>query len=62
MTQGDATTRVPARIGILRELLRFFWHGGWWWLTPMLLILFLVGAFVVVAQIPAIAPFIYTLF
>lgn len=53
---------VTSRIGILGELLHFFWLHTWWWLTPMILVLFVVGAFVVLAQVPAIAPFIYTLF
>ncbi len=50
------------RLGIMGELLRFFWHSKWWWMTPMLVLLLAFGLLVTLAQIPAVAPFIYTLF
>jgi len=50
------------RMGILGDLLQFFWQRKWWWLTPMVLMLMVVGGLVVFAQSSAIAPFIYTLF
>jgi hypothetical protein len=49
-------------VGITGELFSFFWANKRWWLAPMLVILFLVGALIVLAQSSAIAPFIYTLF
>ncbi|HEY4491230.1 MAG TPA: DUF5989 family protein [Acidobacteriota bacterium] len=49
-------------MGIMGELLSFFWGHKWWWLTPMILVLLLFGLLVVFAQTSAIAPFIYTLF
>lgn len=55
---GKRTTRI----GILRELLSFFWQNKWWWLTPMILVLAMVGALIAFAQTSAVAPFIYTLF
>jgi uncharacterized membrane protein len=51
-----------SRVGIMGELLQFFWQHKWWWLTPMLLALLLVGVVIIFAQSSAIAPFIYTLF
>ena len=51
-----------SRTGIVGELFKFFWSTKWWWLTPMLLVLFVFGGLIVLAQSSAIAPFIYTLF
>ncbi len=53
---------LASRMGIMGELLQFFWQHKWWWLTPMIIVLFLVGTLVIFAQSSAIAPFIYTLF
>jgi hypothetical protein len=53
---------LTSRMGIVGELLQFFWQHKWWWLTPMIIMLFLVGTLVIFAQSSAIAPFIYTLF
>jgi hypothetical protein len=50
------------RLGIIGDLMSFFWQRKWWWLTPMILMLVAVGGFVVFAQSSAVAPFIYTLF
>jgi hypothetical protein len=33
-----------------------------WWLLPIIVVLFLVGTLLVVAQGSALAPFIYTIF
>ncbi len=57
-----AIESLASRLGIVGELLLFFWQHKWWWLTPMLLVLVLFGALVIFAQTSAIAPFIYTLF
>lgn len=53
---------MTSRMGIVGELLQFFWQNKWWWLTPMIIMLLLVGTLVIFAQSSAIAPFIYTLF
>ncbi len=53
---------LASRTGIVGELFQFFWSTKWWWLTPMLLVLFVFGGLIVLAQSSAIAPFIYTLF
>ena len=43
------------------ELFSFF-GGKRWWVLPIIVILFLLGAFIVVAQSSSLAPFIYTMF
>ena len=43
------------------ELFSFF-GGRRWWVLPIILVLFLLGAFIVVAQSSSLAPFIYTMF
>jgi len=53
---------VMSRLGIVGELLRFFWHNKWWWLTPAVALLLLLGGLAMLAQTSAIAPIIYTLF
>jgi hypothetical protein len=50
------------RLGIMGELLTFFWERKLWWLMPMVFVLLVMGIFLVFAQSSAIAPFIYTLF
>jgi hypothetical protein len=50
------------RLGIMGDLIAFFWNNKWWWLTPMIVMLIGLGGLVVFAQSSAIAPFIYTLF
>jgi len=54
--------RVAARLGIMGELLQFFWERKLWWLMPMILTLMLLGLLIVFTQGTAVAPFIYTLF
>ena len=49
-------------LGIASELVSFLWTNKRWWLVPMIVILFLLGALIVLAESSAIAPFIYTLF
>jgi len=53
---------LTKRLGIIGDLMSFFWQRKWWWLTPMILMLVAIGGLVVFAQSSAIAPFIYTLF
>jgi uncharacterized membrane protein len=53
---------VAERVGIARELLRFFWERKLWWIMPMLILLLMFGFVMIFAQSSAIAPFIYTLF
>lgn len=48
-------------VTLLGEVFDFLRHSKKWWLTPIILVLFVVGLFVVLAATGA-APFIYTLF
>jgi hypothetical protein len=43
------------------ELFSYF-GGRRWWIVPVIAVLFLLGAFIVVAQSSSLAPFIYTMF
>jgi Family of unknown function (DUF5989) len=54
-------SRAVRNLGIAGELFSFFWTKRWW-LVPMVVSLFLLIGLIVLAQSPAIAPFIYTLF
>ncbi len=54
--------RVIARLGIIGELLVFFWERKLWWMIPMVLVLMLFGVLIVFTQGTALAPFVYTLF
>lgn len=53
------TTR---NVGVAGELFSFFMSNKRWWLVPMIVVLFMLGALIILAQSSAIAPFIYTLF
>lgn len=53
---------LTSRLGIIGELLVFFWQRKLWWLIPMVLVLLLFGLLLVFASTSSIAPFIYTLF
>ncbi len=48
-------------VRVAGELLSFF-GAKRWWLIPIVITLFLLGAFIVVAQSSSLAPFIYTMF
>jgi Family of unknown function (DUF5989) len=50
------------RLGIVGELLSFFWQNKRWWVLPMVVVLVMLGLLLVLVQSPAVAPFIYTLF
>ena len=48
--------------GLIRELWAFMKARKKWWLAPILIVMFLLGLLLVVAQGSALAPFIYTIF
>lgn len=50
------------RLGMIGELVRFFWQRKLWWLVPLVVTLVLFGILFVFAQGSVVAPFIYTLF
>ena len=49
-------------IGLFAELARFMWTRKKFWLFPIVLMLLLVAILLVLGQVSAIAPFIYTIF
>ncbi len=50
------------KFSIIGEFWMFLKHRKKYWLLPIMLILFLLGALIVLTQGSALAPFIYTLF
>lgn len=53
---------MSANLGVVGELVSFFWERKMWWLIPMVLLLMLLAIFMVFTAASGIAPFIYTLF
>jgi hypothetical protein len=49
-------------MSLFRELWRFMRARKKFWLLPILVVMFLLGGLLVLAQGSAVAPFIYTLF
>ena len=49
-------------MSLLKELWRFMRARKKFWLLPILIVMFLLGGLLVLAQGSAVAPFIYTLF
>ena len=49
-------------MSVLAELLRFLAKRKKYWLVPVILLLFVLGGLLVLAQTSVLAPFIYTLF
>ena len=49
-------------MSLLGELWRFMKVRKKYWLIPIIVVMFLLGGLLVLAQGSAIAPFIYTLF
>jgi Family of unknown function (DUF5989) len=54
--------RTKERLEIFGELWAFMKERKKWWLGPIIFVLLLLGAFIVLTQGSALAPFIYTLF
>lgn len=53
---------MSSNVGVVGELLGFFWANKRWWLIPMIAGLLLFGLLVIFGQASGLAPFIYTLF
>lgn len=49
-------------MSLLLELWRFMRVRKKFWLLPILIVMFLLGGLLILAQGSAVAPFIYTLF
>jgi hypothetical protein len=56
------TRTTISNLQTVGELFSFLTKRKRWWLLPIVLILFLIGALIVVAQSSSLAPFIYTMF
>jgi hypothetical protein len=50
------------RLGIVGELLTFFWRNKRWWVVPIIVVVLLMSVLLILAQSSAVAPFIYALF
>jgi hypothetical protein len=50
------------RLGVMGEILSFFWKRRLFWLIPMLLVLGLIAIFIVIGISSPAGAFIYTLF
>ena len=50
------------KIVLLKEFWEYIRLSKKWWLTPIVVMLFLLGALIILTEGTAIAPFIYTLF
>ena len=49
-------------MGILRDFLRFAAVRKKLWLFPVIVVLLLLGLLIVLTQVVAVSPFVYTLF
>jgi len=54
--------RFTGRLLVVGGFFRFLWQQRLWWMIPLVLVLFFLGALLLVGQQTALAPFIYTLF
>jgi hypothetical protein len=54
--------RVGERLAVFAELWAYMRDRKKFWIGPILLVLLLLGAFIVLTEGSAIAPFIYALF
>lgn len=50
------------KFSIIKEFWEFLKVRKKWWIGPIVLFLLVLGAFIVLAQGSALAPFIYSLF
>ena len=51
-----------SRVGIVQELMDFFWQRKLWWLIPLVLLLLLFSLLLVFAEGTGLGPFIYAIF
>jgi hypothetical protein len=50
------------RFGIASELVFFFIGHPRWWMLPLIIAMLLAAALIILAQSPALAPFLYPFF
>lgn len=44
------------------ELVSFLWKRKLWWMIPMVLVMLVFAGLLLLASVPVLGPFIYTLF
>ncbi|HEX8965585.1 MAG TPA: DUF5989 family protein [Patescibacteria group bacterium] len=54
--------KIFHRIGIITELLGFFWENKLWWGIPFVIVLLVISFFIFFGQSAPIVPFVYSLF
>ncbi len=58
----SAVDDALTRLGVMGEILSFFWKRRLFWLIPMLIVLGLIAIFIVIGISSPAGAFIYTLF
>jgi hypothetical protein len=51
-----------SQISLAQELWGFMRERKKWWLAPIVIVMFVIGSLLVLAQGSVLAPFIYTIF
>ena len=51
-----------SRLGILGELLGFFWKRRMFWLLPMIVVLWLVTGLIMLGSSTGLGPLVYSIF
>ncbi|XWX04933.1 DUF5989 family protein [Aggregatilineales bacterium SYSU G02658] len=58
----SAVDDALTRLGVMGEILSFFWKRRLFWLIPMLIVLGLIAIFIIIGISSPAGAFIYTLF
>jgi hypothetical protein len=53
--------KLTQRSSTVGEVFTFLWQRKLWWLLPLAVMLFLIGILFAVAQLSAVAPWMYPL-
>ncbi len=61
MTDQENNSNNQGNLSIVKEFIVFLSERKKFWLIPIVLVLFVLGALIILAANPMIAPFIYTL-
>ncbi len=49
------------RSTIVGEVFSFLWQRKLWWLMPLVILIFLIGLLLLLAQVSSVAPWMYSL-
>jgi hypothetical protein len=58
---GNLKDTIKLRLGIFGELLGMLWRNKLWWALPIVIIIFLLIGFLVIAGYSGVGVFIYPL-